>query len=221
MVMSKSKFEERRRIARRNDKASYLDVRAKIDDLVSFALELGLEALVHRGGDDDDYCGFEIWPDTRESFAWIEILNPGLGNGLELALYGGVQIVTNTAFRNYPPYPKSYEKLLEDLAGYVRGANVMVRVEVGDRLVTQGLVAVSSLGTTDWSGFIEQLIATDFNWSACNWCDNSSYRKSQLKELSKEVYLKGCRVLVERWSAKENQEILIASGVRFGGSIKF
>ena len=42
MVMSKSKFEERRRIVQRNDKASYQDVRAKIDDLVAFAVELGV-----------------------------------------------------------------------------------------------------------------------------------------------------------------------------------
>ena len=39
--MAKSKFEERRRIARRKDKASYLDVCAKIGDLVAFAVELG------------------------------------------------------------------------------------------------------------------------------------------------------------------------------------
>ena len=70
MVMAKSRFEERRRIVRRNDKASYLDVRAKIDDLVSFALELGLEALVHRGGDDDDYCGIVEGLTPMVSFKW-------------------------------------------------------------------------------------------------------------------------------------------------------
>lgn len=218
--MAKKKFAKQRRIARMVNKTTYIYVRERIDELVSFVAELGLEARVHPSDDDnDDYYGFEIWPDTWDSFTWIEIPNPSTGNDLELALYGGIQIVTKTAFRNYPPFSRFYKQLFDDLAGYVRGSNVMVRVTVGDQCVTQGIVATSSLKTTDWAGFIERLIAEDFNWSAWAWSDNNARRKSCLKALSKEVSLKGCRVLVEYWGEKEIREISISPGVRFDSCV--
>lgn len=138
-----------------------IDCRVKVPKIVDFISRFDLKTRVHHGG-ADSYAGFEICPDYPESYDWIEVLNFEGGKAIEIAVYGGWQIVGRGAFQNYSPTVSGLSFLLQDLEAFIWGNALLVNVKLNGRSMTEGMIRKSDLESADWSNLIERIVAFDY-----------------------------------------------------------
>ena len=212
--MAKKKFLERRRQARMAECQRTIDCRAKVPEIVDFISQFDLKTHVHHGG-EDSYSGFEICPDYSESYDWIEVLNSEGEKAIEIAVYGGWQIVGKEAFQNYIPTTSGFSFLLKDLESFVWGNAVLVNVQVNGRHMTEGMIRKADLEVVDWSKLIERIVAFDYFWSDEEWGSDGSRRRRELQEYSRLLNRDGGLIVVEGWDCADNRTIAIPPGNSF------
>ena len=212
--MAKKKFLERRRQARMAECRQAVDSHAKVPEIVEFISRFDLKTHVHHGG-EDSYSGFEICPDYSESYDWIEVLNSEGGKAIEIAVYGGWQIVGKEAFQNYTPTTSGFSFLLKDIESFVRGNAVLVNVQVNGRSMTTGMVCKADLDAADWVKLVEQIVSFDYSWSDEEWGADGSRRRGKLQEYSRLLNRDGGLIVVEGWDRADNRTIAIPSGTSF------
>lgn len=212
--MVKKKFLERRRQVRLMECQRATDCHKKVSEIVDFVSRLGISTRIHHGG-EDSYSGFEICPDYSESYDWIEVLNPDGGEDVEIAVYGGWQIVGREVFQNYSSTTSGFSSLLQDLEAFIWGNALLVNVKVNGRSMTEGMIRKSDLESADWPKLIEQIVSFDYCWSGEEWGSDGIRRRKELQEYSRSLNRDGGLIVVEGWTRADNRTIAIPPGTSF------